>query len=131
MALYWARLLGSNAAQPRRRTRDGGAPFDDPIPLPHGLSTQNGSYEISIFLGPLPPAQHLQAGIHIAPTDWSGLARLRDGVICGSGLPAFNALNMAMRAIITMPPFSAAEISNSICDLPMLALGFGSGKPRI
>jgi hypothetical protein len=45
-------------------------PFDDP--MPRGLSTQNGSYEISIFLVHYPPAQHLQAGINIAPTDWSG-----------------------------------------------------------
>jgi hypothetical protein len=40
------------------------------------------------------------------------LARLRRGAGAGPGSSWFNALNMAMRAIISMPPASAAEIRN-------------------
>ena len=50
------------------------------------------------------------------------LARLRRGAGAGSGSPWFSALNMAMRAIITMPPFSAAEIRNSIAICPRVRL---------
>jgi hypothetical protein len=42
------------------------------------------------------------------------LARLRRGAGAGPGSSWFNALNMAMRAIISMPPASAAEIRNSM-----------------
>jgi hypothetical protein len=59
------------------------------------------------------------------------LGALAAWVISGSGLPAFKALNMAMCDIITMPPFSAPEIRNSIAIFANARSASAGGSARI